>query len=198
MAKGTKGAPPTKTDMASPVKSGGGTMQKYSPSPIQKKKDERNKLKIVNLMHPNGTCYGWAFHNFYAAKEELKSLSSRLGMITVIGGVEFRPFSNLTTKWLKEAELCGLIWVIRIDLELDRAEHCFPLTAHVAYGNKIARGVNAHNIWEKGEVEVRTVTLSHAEALDLDVRFSAVHDQAADDAFDEAIREADSALEDLI
>ncbi len=51
-----------------------------------------------------------------AAEEELKSLSNRLGMITVIGGVEFRPFSNLTTKWLKEAELCGLIWVIRIDL----------------------------------------------------------------------------------
>jgi hypothetical protein len=198
MAKGAKGSPPTKSDMASPVKAGGGTMQKYSPSPTQKKKDERNKPKIVNLMHPNGTCYGWAFHNFYAAKEELKSLSNRLGMITVIGGVEFRPFSNLTTKWLKEAELCGLIWVIRIDLELDGAEHCFPLTAHVAYGNKIARGVIAQNIWEKGEVEVRTVTLSHAEALDLDVRFSAVHDRAADDAFDEAIREADSALEDLI
>ncbi len=56
----------------------------------------------------------------------------------------------------------------------------------------------AQNIWERGEVEVRTVTLSHAEALDLDVRFSVVHDQAADDAFDEAIREADSVLEDLI
>ena len=69
--------------------------------------------------------------------------------------------------------------------------------AHVAYGNKIVRGVTAQNIWGKGEVEVR-VTLSHAEALDLDVRFSVVHDQAADDAFDEAIREADSALEALI
>ncbi len=57
--------------------------------------------------------------------------------------------------------------------------------------------MTAQNIWGKGEVEVR-VTLSHAEALDLDVRFSVVHNQAADDAFDEAIREADSALEDLI
>ncbi len=56
----------------------------------------------------------------------------------------------------------------------------------------------AQGIWETGEVEVRTATLSHAEALDLDVRFSVVHDQAVDDAFDEAIREADSALEDLI
>jgi hypothetical protein len=58
--------------------------------------------------------------------------------------------------------------------------------------------VIAQGIWEKGEVEVRTATLSHAEALDLDVRFSVVHDQAADDAFDEAIRAADSELEDLI
>ncbi len=41
-------------------------------------------------------------------------------------------------------------------------------------------------------------TLSHAEALDLDVHFSVVHDTAADDAFNEAIREADSALEDLL
>ena len=87
---------------------------------------------------------------------------------------------------------------LRIDLELDDTEHCFPLTAHVAYGNKIARGVIAQNIWEKGEVEVRTTQLSYAEAHDLDMHFTAVHDQAADNAFDEAIREADSALEDLI
>ena len=197
MAKTAK-APPTKSDMATPVKAGGGTLQKYSPSPTQKKKDERNKPKIVNLMHPNGTCYGWAFYNFYDAKEELKSLSNRDGMITVIGGEELKPFSNLTTKWLKEAEFSNYIWVIRIDLELDGAEHCFPLNCHVAYGNKIARGVIAQGIWGKGEVEVKTVTLSHAEAVDLDERFSVVHNQAADDAFDEAIREADSALEDLI
>jgi hypothetical protein len=198
MAKSAKGAPPTKSEMTSPVKGGGGTLQKFSSSPTRKKKDERFKPKIVNLMHPSGTCYGWSFHNFYAAKEELKSLSNRLGMITIIGGEELKPFSNLTTKWLKEAEFSNFIWAIRIDLELDGAEHCFPLMAHVAYGNKIARGVIAQGIWEKGEVEVRTATLSHAEALDLDVRFSVVHDQAADDAFDEAIREADSALEDLI
>ena len=131
MAKGAKGAPPTK-EMSSPVKAGGGTTVKFSPSPTQKKKDERNKLKIVNLMHPNGTCYGWVFHNFYAAKEELKSLSNRLGHITIIGGEELKPFSNLTTKWLKEAELSNFIWVIRIDLELDGEEHCFPLMALVA------------------------------------------------------------------
>ena len=199
MTKAAKGAPPTKSDMSSPVKAGGKTIQKFSPSPAQKRKDERNKPKIVNLIHPDGTCYGWAFYNFYAAKEELKSLSNKLGMTTVIGTYDFKPFSNLTTKWLKEAELCDLIWVIRIDLELDEDDNKkIPVEAHEAYGNKIARGVTSQNIWGKGEVEVKTVTLSHAEALDLDVRFAVVHDQAADDAFDEAIREADSALEALI
>ena len=199
MTKTAKGAqPPTKSEMSSPVKAGVKTIQKSSPSPAQKKKDERNKPKIVNLIHPSGTCYGWAFYNFYDAKEELKSLSNRLGMITVIGGEELKPFSNLTTKWLKEAEFSNYIWVIRIDLDLDGAYNCFPLNCHVAYGNKIARGVIAQGIWGKGEVEVKTVTLSHAEAVDLDERFSVVHNQAADDAFDEAIREADSALEDLI
>ena len=200
MTKTAKGAqPPTKSAMSTPVKAGVQTIQKSSPSPAhQKKKDERNKPKIVNLIHPSGTCYGWAFYNFYDAKEELKSLSNRDGMITVIGGEELKPFSNLTTKWLKEAEFSNYIWVIRIDLDLDGAYNCFPLNCHVAYGNKIARGVIAQGIWGKGEVEVKTVTLSHAEAVDLDVHFSVVHNQAADDAFDEAIREADSALEDLI
>jgi hypothetical protein len=149
-------------------------------------------------MHPNGTSYGWAFFNFYDAKDHLKRLSNRDGTTTVIGGIDFKPFCNLTTKWLKEAKYCDLIWVIRIDIELDEHENCFPLTAHVAYGNKIARGVIAHNIWDKGDVEVKTVTLSYAEAADLDVRFAVVHDQAADDAFDASIKEADAALEDLI
>ena len=51
MTKTAKGAqPPTKSEMSSPVKAGGKTIQQFSPSPAQKKKDERNKPKIVNLM----------------------------------------------------------------------------------------------------------------------------------------------------
>ena len=140
------------------------------------------------------------FFHFYNAKEELKSLSNRDGMATFIGGIEFKPFSNLTTKWLQESLFDGFIWVIRIDADLNGSEHCFPMTAHEAYGNKIARGVTAQHIWEKGEVTVTTVTLTHAEAIDLDERFSVVppRDAAADDIFDEAIRAADSELEDLI
>ena len=64
---------------------------------------------------------------------------------------------------------------------------------------KIARGVIAQSIWEKGEVHIGNAILTHAEAHDLDEHFSVVpHDAAGDDIFDEAIREADSAIEDLI
>jgi hypothetical protein len=78
MAKGAKSAL-AKSDMSSPVKGGDGPVQKYKPTPSPKKKDrEHNKPNIVNLMNPNGTCYGWAFHNFYDAKEELKSLSKEM------------------------------------------------------------------------------------------------------------------------
>ena len=100
---------------------------------------------------------------------------------------------HLTTKWLKEAVFSRWIWVIRIDVDLDGTEHCFPLTAHEAYGKKIARGVIAQNIC------IGTAILTHAEAHDLDARFSVFpHDAAGDDIFDEAIRAADSELEDFI
>ena len=183
MAKAAK-IPPTNGDASSPKKGAGGSTQKYKPSPQKTSpKKEGKKLKIVNLKHPDGTCSGWAFFHFYNAKEELKSLSNRNGMATYIGGIEFKPFSNLTTKWLQESLFAGFIWVIRIDVDLDGTEHCFPMTAHEAYGNKIARSVTAQDIWEKGEVMVTTVPLTHAQALDLDERFSVVtpRDTAADE-----------------
>ncbi len=100
MAKSGKGAA-AKGDISSPVKSGGGLVQKYKPSPKKEGVGKKSELrKIVNMSYPNGSTYGWAFFQFYDAKEFLKSLSNRDGMITFIGGVEYRPFSNLTTKWL--------------------------------------------------------------------------------------------------
>jgi hypothetical protein len=197
MAKSPKSGS-AKGDMSSPAKRWWSKVQTI-PVPDEKRRRQK-KPKIVNLMHPNGTCHGGAFNNFYDAKEELKSLFNRDDMITVIGGIEFGPFSNLTTKWLKEAVFSGWIWVIRIDVDLDGTEHCFPLTAHEAYGKKIARGMMiAQNIWEKAEVDIGTAILTHAEAHDLDARFSVFpYDAAGDDIFDEAIRAADSDFEDLI
>jgi hypothetical protein len=59
--------------------------------------------------------------------------------------------------------------------------------------------VIAQKIWEKGEVDIVTAILTHAEENDLDACFSVFpHDAAGDNIFDEAIRAADSDLEDLI
>ena len=86
MAKGAK-SPVVVGDRSSPKK-GVPTIQKYKPSPQKTSpKKEGKKPKIVNLKHPDGTCYGWAFFHFYNAKEELKSLSNRDGMATYIGGL---------------------------------------------------------------------------------------------------------------
>ena len=194
MVKATKN-PAVNGDTSSPKKGVGGSIQKYKPSP-----QKRYKTKDCQSEASRWYMLWLGFFHFYNAKEELKSLSNRDGMATFIGGIEFKPFSNLTTKWLQESLFDVFIWVIRIDADLNGSKHCFPMTAHEAYGNKIARGVTAQHIWEKGEVTVTTVTLTHAEASDLDERFSAgpPRDAAADDIFDEAIKAADAELEDLI
>ena len=122
-------------------------------------------------------------------------------MYTVIGGIEFRAFSNLTTKWLKESEFHGWIWVIRIDLDLDGTDSCFPLnptTTHEAYGRKIARGLVAQNTFLAKDLDVVDATLTHSELCDLDMRFEVVHRDVNDNIFDEAIMAADAELEDLI
>ena len=60
MVKATKN-PVVNGDTSSPKK-GVTTIQKYKPSPQKTSpKKEGKKPKIVNLKHPDGTCYGWAF-----------------------------------------------------------------------------------------------------------------------------------------
>ena len=50
MAKGAKNSL-AKSDMSSPMKGGGGPVQKYKPTPSPKKKDERCKpIQMVQLM----------------------------------------------------------------------------------------------------------------------------------------------------
>ena len=49
-------------DTSSPKKGVGGSIQKHKPSPQKTSpKKEGKKPKIVNLKHPGGTCFGWAF-----------------------------------------------------------------------------------------------------------------------------------------
>jgi hypothetical protein len=113
----------------------------------------------------------------------------------------YRPFSNLTTKWVPNSVFSNLIWVICIDKDLDGAEHCFPMVlmeAHAAYGNKIAQGVIHKNIWGVGEVVVKKATLTETEARDLDEHISPVCYDRRDTIFHEATQAIDSDVEDLI
>ena len=195
---GTNGGTPVQ----SPAKAAGQS-KKYSPSP--KKEKEGNKAdikKIVIVSNPDTTPFDWAFHGFFDAKEFLKSLSNRNGETTHFGDKVYRPFSNLTTKWVKTSVFNNLIWVIHIDKELDGSDNCFPLLnkkAHAAYGNKIARGVIQENVFGANEIVVVKATLTETEATDLETHFSPpVYDEVRDTIFHEAIKAMDSDVEDLI
>ncbi len=100
----------------------------------------KKRHKIINLVYPDAaeTPYGWAFKIFYDAREHIKALGNRTGDTTAIGGEEFKPFDNLTMRWIKTSTLDQLLWVIRI---YDDGEKKFPLEAHKIYANKIARGL---------------------------------------------------------
>ncbi len=100
----------------SPVNNGnkkgkGGQNESKFPSP-KKNEDVKKRHKTIILVHPDAaeTPYGWAFKNFYDAREHLKALGNKTGDTTAIKGKEFKPFNNLTVKWIKTSklgQLCG-------------------------------------------------------------------------------------------
>ncbi len=130
----------------------GGYNEIKFPSP-KKVEDVKKRHKIINLVHPDAaeTPYGWAFENFYDAREHIKALGNKTGDTTAIGGEEFKPFDNLSTRWIKTSKLGQLIWVIRID---DDGEKKFQLEAHKIYANKIARGLISEGIYKASQVEI--------------------------------------------
>ncbi len=94
--------------------------------------------KIINVTYPDNALLGWAIYNFYDAKDFVKHLSNSDGKVTIFGGIEFKPFSNLTMKWVKSLMLGNLLWIICIDATKNRTEDSFPLQTHLAFANKIA------------------------------------------------------------
>ncbi len=56
---------------------------------------------IIPLVDNDGTPYGWAFENFYNGKDFVKDLSNRNDALIFLGGMEFKSFFNLTTRWVK-------------------------------------------------------------------------------------------------
>jgi hypothetical protein len=183
---GTKGVAPPQ----SPAKATSPATKK-SHSPKKEKEGKKADIKkIVIVSNPDATPFGWSFHGFYDVKEFLKSLSNRNGETTLIGGEVYRPFSNLTTKWVPTSVFSNLIWIIRIDKDLDGTENCFTMVnikAHAAYGNKIARGVIQENVWGVNEVVLIKATLTETEATDLKEHISPVYNDVRDTILHEAI-----------
>jgi hypothetical protein len=130
----------------------GGQNEIEFPS-TKKNEDVKKRHKIVNLVHPDAaeTPYGWAFEHFYDAREHIIALGNETGDTTAIGDEEFKPFDNLTMRWIKTSKLGQLLWVICID---DDGEKKFPLEAHKIYANKIARGLISEGIYRALQVEI--------------------------------------------
>ncbi len=123
---------------------------------VSKERSWRKNLghKIINATYPDNTPPGWAFANFYDAKDFVKYLSNRDGKVTIFGGIEFKPFSNLTTKCFKSSMLGNLLRIICIDTTKNGMEDSFPMQAHLAFANKIAWAIICQNIWQEGGIDV--------------------------------------------
>ena len=171
----------------------------YSSSPKKTADEKKNSHNIIPLVDNNGTLYGWAFENFYNAKDFVKDLSNRHDALIFLGGYEFKSFSNLSTRWIKSSLVGGNLWVIHINTSMDGSIGSFPMDAHIAYANKIARAVIQENTFEGGKVDVVTKDLSESQAADLDSYFStASFDEARDAISQESIQEASAAIESKI
>ena len=171
----------------------------YSPSPRKAAEDKKNSHNIKPLINANGTPYGWAFENFYNAKDFVKDLSNRNEALIYFGREEFKSFTNLSTRWVKSSTVGENLWVMHIDESKVGSDGSFPVEAHIAYANKIARAVIHDNTFEGNRVDVVTLNLSELQVADLDSYFSsASFDDARDAIFQESIQEASAEIESLI
>ena len=151
------------------------------------------------MINANGTPYGWAFENFYNAKDFVKDLSNRNEALIYFGREEFKSFTNLSTRWVKSSTVGENLWVMHIDESKVGSDGSFPVEAHIAYANKIARAVIHDNTFEGNRVDVVTLNLSELQVADLDSYFStASFDDARDAIFQESIQEASAEIESLI
>ena len=120
-------------------------------------------------------------------------------METHIGGIPFKAFSNLTTKWTPASGIGQNLWIIRIDPSRNDFENSFPSKAYTAFANKIARGVIGQKIYPSRTIEVEEIVLSKSTVDDLSAHFSSYsYDEAKDQIFQESFKAVDVELEDLI
>jgi len=139
-------------------------------NPGYKSKDPH---KIIPLLNPYGTPFGWAFVGFFDAKECIKSFCNHTGSITTLGDENFMPFNNLSVKWAQHSLVDNKLWVIRIDATMSATEGSFPMHCHVTWANKIARAVLSSDVpWEAESLEVlQPLLLTEAQTDDLESKF---------------------------
>jgi hypothetical protein len=129
-------------------------------------------------------------------------LANKNGENTYVGGIEFKSFSNLTVKWIKESEVGNLLWVMRID-EVDVSnDFSFPMSAHKAYSNKVVRAIIAQKIKTLGDIEITPdLTLTESNMEDMNYMFGEVTGSGSnirDALLQDFIAEADDNVEQLI
>ncbi len=68
-------------------------------------------------------------------------------------------------------------------------EDSFPMQAHLAFANKIARAVICQNIWQEGGIDVVGVSLNESQVVDLMAHFSTnTFDEARGTAFKKPLK----------
>ncbi len=169
-------------------------------SPLKSTGDKKNKIhKILILVDSKGAPIGWAFQEFHDSKEYLKAILNRINMETHVGGIPFKAFSNLTTKWTLASGIGQNLWIIRIDPSRNDLKNSFPTKAYSAFANKIACGFIGQQIYPPRTVEVKEIVLSKSTIDDLSAHFSLYsYDKTKDQIFQESIKAVDLELEDLI
>ncbi len=133
------------------------------------------------------------------AKDFVKHLSNRDGKVTIFGGIEFKPFSNLTTKWVKSSMLGNLLWIIHIVMTKNGTEDSFPMQAHLAFAKKIAQAIISQNIWQESGINVVEVSLNKSQVADLTMHvYTNTFDKAREAIFQEAIKATKEEVKSLI
>ena len=194
----------------SPAK-GNATLPKHSSPPQNKykqigspKKDNNGEKvkdihKIYTLSKVDVTPYGWAFLGFFDVKEWIKSMCNREGRTTTLGNEEFKPFTNLTIRWIQHSTVADKLWVIKIDATMTETEGRFPMGLHVPFANKIARAVLSTDLqWEAGSLDIAPIILTEEQEKELNMHFSSSVTPSAirsHELFLEQIAETDKDIE---
>ncbi len=93
--------------------------------------------------------------------------------------------------------LGNFLWIIRMDMTKNGMEDSFPVQAHLAFANKIARAIISQNIWQEGGIDLVGVSPNESQVADLAAHFY-TFDKAREAIFQEAIKAAKEEVESLI